>query len=400
MAAIAGVRGSGSWTTPDEAPKNYHEALFKLVPDAAPFYGLMSKLKHDTTDNPEFILFEERLPQMYAVVNGSHNNSVTTININGPGTAPGKAFKSGDLLRNVRTGETLRLTATPSDPWTSLTVATRGSWGGGAAAMNNGDILRWVGSAYAEATTAPDAVSQDLSTVSNYVQDFQDSCEISDIAGNMYVRPEDAWKREKRLTALRHMLKIETALFFGRKVSTTGSNGQPLRGTGGLIEFLSSNVIDHSSSGTSLDLLEDACQQLFKYGSKTKVGFAGNGAINRLNRIVRNNVVSYFDMSQPLSKRETYGLDVRNFSTPFGTIQLIPHPLLTEDTTWTNQVWIVDLKNVAWVTMKGIGQTKWEDNIKTDDGYTGRKGRYRTVAGLRLALEEVHGILTVGTYVP
>ena len=195
MAAIQGIRGSGSWTTPDEAPKSYHEGLFKLVPDMAPFYGLLSKVRQDTCDNPEFKIFEERLPQMYAQVNGAHNDAVTAIAIDLPGAAPGKAFKANDLLRNVRTGETVRLTATPADPWTSLTVATRGSWGGGAAAMVDNDQLRWVGSAEPEATTAPGAVSQDLTVVSNYVEDFQDSCEASDMALAMYVRPEDAWKR-------------------------------------------------------------------------------------------------------------------------------------------------------------------------------------------------------------
>jgi len=161
----------------------------------------------------------------------------------------------------------------------------------------------------------------------------------------------------------------------------TGANGQPQRRHRRLVEFLSSNLIDHSSSGTSIDLLEDAFKQLFKYGNKTKIGFAGNTAITVLNRVVRNNTSSFFDMSAPLNKLETYKLNVREFYHPYGTLQLINHPLLSEDSTWASQIWVVDLAYLAWVKMKTIGATNFKDDIKKEDGYTGRKGRFRTVAG-------------------
>ena len=402
--SIYGIRGSGTFDVPEEVPEDYHQMLFKLVPDTAPFYGLLSKAKKSTVSSPKFHLFEERMPQMHLVVDGSHTNTDTTISVDGPGTYPTKGFKLGDLVRCIRTGEVMRVSAAPSTPWTTLTVATRGSWveSGGAddkAALNDGDILRWIGSAYPEATTAPDGVSQDIDYVYNFVQDFQDSAEISDIVDATEIRPEQAWKREKRLSSLRHMLKIESALLFGKRALVIDSNSQYNRGTGGLNYFISTNRIDHTSSGTSVDLLETAMAQLFKYGSRTKLGWAGMGAMSKLNKLVRKESVANFHMGDKLDDRSTYGLYIKNFEHPSGTLQLAPHPLLTEDTTLTNYIFIVDFKNIEWVTMKGLG-TKWEDNIKTDDGYTGHKGRWRTVAGLKMALEEVHGLFIVGDYLP
>jgi len=398
MAAIFGLRGTGDWTTPDERPKNYHEKLFQLVPEVAPFYGILSKLGQDSVDDPEFKVFEERLPQQHAYVTaGGCDNVTTTIPIDDPST-PAKAFKAGDLLKNMRTGEIIRVVQDPSDPWTSLIVATRGSWGGGAAAMLENDELRWVGSAYEEAANAPTAISQTLSVPYNYIQVFRDSCEITEVADKTKLRPEPAYVGDKRRAMIRHMLKIELALLFGARVETTGEGGKPLRGTGGLDYWITTNVND-DSAGVSIDTLEDRMQAYFKYGSKTKVGFAGAGALTRLNRIVRNNVAMNFDMGGSVDKKQTYGLNVREFYTPHGTLQLIPHPALTESSNLTNRVFIIDTKAVKWVTLKGM-DTKFFDNVKTDDGYTGRKGEWRTYAGLRLALQEVHADWIVGPYLP
>ncbi len=400
MSAIYGVRGSGDWASPDEAPHNYHETLFKLYGEEAPFYALLSKLGSDEVDSPIYHVFEEELPQMYGIVDGIHTDVDTTITLKSPGSTPCKAFKVGDLLRVQRTGEIVRVVTAPSDPWLVLTVATRGSWGGGNVALADNDELRWVGSAYEEATTAPDGISQDISAPYNYVEDFRDAAEISNIADVMEVRPEPAWKREKRLASLRHMLKIESALFYGKRVATTGSNGKPLRGTGGLDYWITTNVFDYSSTGVSMDNLEDACETIFKYGSKTKWAFCGPGAITKLQRMVRLNSASNFDLGKPAETRSTYGLLLREFFTNAGRLQLFPEPLFAESTSWTNLMWVVDPKFVKAVYLRKIGRTKWYDNIKTDDHYTGKKGEWETIMGLRLAQEKVHSQITMGTIIP
>jgi hypothetical protein len=54
MAAIVGMRGSGSWDS-DSRPKNYRELILRLFPhDKAPLMTLMSKLKNESVNDPEF----------------------------------------------------------------------------------------------------------------------------------------------------------------------------------------------------------------------------------------------------------------------------------------------------------------------------------------------------------
>jgi hypothetical protein len=403
QAMLFGARGSGDWTTPDEAPKNYHETLFKLMPDKAPFWGLMSKLPKRTVDSRTFVIFEEDLQQMTAIVSGTIANTTQQIDLKTTYyAAPAKGFKQGDILRNERTGEQVVLLDDPESPYLYFNVITRGSWvtSGGAddkAQMNDGDILRWCGSTYEEITTAPSGISMAMGTSENFIQEFQDAYEISDVADAINIRPEAALSREMRLCTDRHMTKLEYAMFYGKKVTKTGTNGKPIYGTGGLNYWLSTNLIDYSSTGFGLSDLEDGMQQIFKYGSKTKWAFCGATAITYLNRCVRFNSNVNFELSGEAAKDKTWGLSVRSFYSPHGTLQIIPHPLLTESAVGTKEMWIVDPKYVGLAQLKKIGVTKHDKNIKTDDGYTGIKGRLRTLCGLQLAFEKVHAKVTLGT---
>lgn len=54
MPAVLGLRGSGSFSA-DERPKNWREMLLYLFPNGeAPLTAVLSLLKSEGTDDPEF----------------------------------------------------------------------------------------------------------------------------------------------------------------------------------------------------------------------------------------------------------------------------------------------------------------------------------------------------------
>jgi len=400
MGAIFGARGIGDWAANTERPTSYHDVIFKQAPDIAPFLNLTSKLPKGEVKDFVYNIFEEPIVVQYVTTTGSHDNSTTTINL--AGSTPAKNLRAGLLLRNERTDEILHVAADPASAWTSFTSGTRGAFGTAAASMNSGDVLRIIGSLGVELRTAVTARSDSLSVVTNYLQDFEESAEISDWSEDMEIRPksEKAWAREKRRSMERFKVMIEEAFFWGRKLSTTVSSKQAYA-TGGLKQFVTTNVFDDSSTGTSLDRIEDVIQALGKYGSATKWAFAGAGAITRINRIIRNNANLNFDMSEPIDRRQTWGLNVRNMQTPHLELQLIKSHLLTESAVGTNMLFVVDPKYVKLAQYDSkIGPIRFDDDIKKDDGYTGRKGRWRGVLGLMLGQEMMHGIWTVGAFAP
>jgi len=390
MAAIFGMRGTGTWDSPDYRPKNYRETAFKLFPDSpAPFTYMLSKLPSRTTDDPEYKIFEWRLPDMAFTVNGQVAASATTIVLDAPGSTPAKGLKAGDMLR-VESGsnnEVVRVIADPISPYTSVVVERYWGSTNPAGTIADDAILRWVGSAYEEGSRGPTALSRTPAVVTNYTQIFKDAVKVTKTAEHTRTRPFKPWAQLKGECLERIMIKCEYAALYGVKAETTGPDGEPLRTTAGLKSLITTNVVDFSS-GVDLDTFEDAMESVFKYGSKTKLALCGNRALNILNRMVSRNSMLTYQLKEVDSK-QSYGLQVTKLISPFGTLGLVTHPLMTESAAYTKDVFIVDMKYVEQVIMAG-GDIDWDDNVQLPDEHA-RKGQYVGELGLSLALEEVHG---------
>jgi hypothetical protein len=385
-----GMRGTGDWSDPDLRPLNYRETAFKLFPDSpAPFTYIMSKLASRKTDDPEYKIFEWRLPDMAFTVNGEVAISGTTIAFDAPGSTPTKGLKAGDMLR-VESGnanEVVRVIADPVSPYTSITVERY--WGGTntGAVISDNAIMRWVGSAYEEGSRGPTAISRTPSVVTNYTQIFKDAVKVTKTAKFTRTRPMKPWPQLKGECLERMMIKIEYAMLYGVQAETTGPDGEPLRTTAGIESLLTTNAVDFSG-GVDLDTFEDSMEDVFKYGSNRKLALCGNRALNILNRMVnRNTQLTY--MLEKADMKRTYGLNVTSLISPFGTLDLVPHPLMTESAAHTKDVFIIDTKYVNQVVMAG-GDVDWDDNVQLPDEHA-QKGQYVGELGLSLALEEVHG---------
>ena len=394
MSAIFGMRGTGDWATPDERPKNYREKAFQLFPDSPnPFTAILSKLPSSSVDDPEFKIFEDRLPHMTWAVTGVIDAAEETIDLDEvlPRTdaSPAKGLKKGDLLKNTRTGELMMINAEPVTDWDAV-ECTRGVGDVAAANTADHDVLEWAGSAYEEGSGAPEAVSLAPTVVTNYIQTFKDTCEMTGQAIETLIRPDRPWPREKKKCLERHMIQIERAFFHSAKDEISGAGGRKIRFTGGLDDLVDTCVTDFSATGVSMDGLEDAFETLFKYGSKSKIAFVGNKALTILNRVVRNNSQFYFMASQAIDKKQTFGLRVFNFVCPHGELGLIPHPLLNESATYNSWAYIVDPKYAEYVYFRNR-DTKYTEKDLRQDLIDKVKGQYMTDAGLRLALEECHG---------
>ena len=390
---VFGMNGSGNWADPELRPQNYRELAFKLFPDSpSPFTKILSKLPSSNTDDPYYHIFEWRLPKMAFVLNGDHATAVTTLVLENTGTEPvdpAQGLKEGDLLKDETSGEIVLITTAPSSPWINIIVQRH--WGGtnAGSAITDTSVLRWVGSAYEEGVGAPGAVSKRASVVLNYTQIFKDTADITGTAEQMKTRPMKPWPQLKGEALERHMIKMEYAMLHGIQHAEAGVDHE-IRTTGGFREQIGAaqGVVDMSS--VTIDMLENEMQTSFTYGSDVKIGLVGYTALNYINKLVRTN--TQFQFNHPLPKEQTYGLNVTELRSPFGSLMLIPHPLMAESALYTTELYIIDPKYVEYVSMRGR-DTKWKDNAQAND-VDGRKGFYQTEAGMRLALPEVHSVWT------
>ena len=108
MAAIAGMRGTGDWGT-DERPKNFRETILWRNPNgSSPLTALMSKMKTESTDDPEFAWWEEEMNALrLTMANGTAYGTtietiVVTSNVQSAlDCVPGDVFMIEDTLTSA-----------------------------------------------------------------------------------------------------------------------------------------------------------------------------------------------------------------------------------------------------------------------------------------------------------
>src|SRR5882672_6736570 len=185
--AIAGLRGTGDWST-DERPKNFREMILWVNPNGtAPIFALSSKASKESTDDPEFSWWCEPNDQIRLKTNGALDNNPATVSITVGGLEPNSSdlglnwgsalsLKAGDILMvepaadaAAFTPEYLLVTGVTS---ATVFAVTRAFSGSTIANIPDLSFLTKVGSAYAEGTSSPQATSRNPVKYTNKTQIF------------------------------------------------------------------------------------------------------------------------------------------------------------------------------------------------------------------------------------
>ena len=395
MPAIAGLRGTGDWGT-DERPKNFRENILWMNPNGtAPIFALTAKAKKRTVDDPEFSWWNESNALVHLQVNGALGASDTTVVVDSTdptastqtlnyGTA--KHLKEGDLLMVKPasdaasfTPEILRVRSVASD--TTFTVE-RGAGGTTPASIANDLYLLLIGSAHAEGTGVPEAITRNPLKSYNYTQIFKDSYELTGTADKTASRTGSPWSNDKKRKMFDHSRAIELAFLFGQRSETTGNNGKPLRTTGGFRNLIpSANQYVYSGSTTLVDLM-DRISPVFDWDTgagDSRIVFGGNSALTRLGKILMatsNIQINY------TGTVKSYGMDFTEMVMPRGRLFFKSHPLMSRDPMYTNSLFVLDFDAIRYVAMKDR-DTKVKDDVQNPDEDV-RRGFIMTECGLQL----------------
>lgn len=157
-------------------------------------------------------------------------------------------------------------------------------------------------------------------------QIFKTTIGVSETEKNALLYGESDLVYQRKKKALEHALDIERAMWFGEKKSTTGANGHPRRGTGGVLEFINSNnayVQDQSGPITAPDL-NTFLREGFTYGSTTKYLFAGGIVLQAINEIARGQLLTK-------TTDTSYGVKISEWTCSFGTVNIVHNPLFIQD---------------------------------------------------------------------
>src|SRR5215510_482826 len=404
MPAVQGIRGTGDWST-DERPKDFRESILFFQPNGnSPIFGLSSKAGKKSVKDAEFSWWAESQTAIRLQVNGAAAAGDSLINVDSvdPGATTmnllyGNAthLKPGDILavgeaNNIELSTTFAREYIQVDSVISATqfTATRGVAGTTPATIADDSFLTLIGSAYAEGTAAPKAVSRNPQKFFNYTQIFKNTYELTGTADQTEVRTGDSWTNDKKRKSFDHARDIEMAILFGKRFETVGANGKPLRYFGGIRTFLpASNITIMANSGggfnngdTFSQFIINAVKPVFDFdagGGDTRFAYCGNQARLTLGQGIQGQAAVKIELGKTVT---VYGQDFQELITPLGRLLLKSHPLMSAHPMYANAIQIVDFAALKYVYLRGR-DTKTKDDVQTEDEDL-RRGFIQTECGI------------------
>ena len=217
----------------DERVVDMDDRIRKLKPDESQFSTMTDKLSSRTAIREKVNwLEEEDFPRQ--VTGDAQTNVATTLNVT---SGQGKIVAANDHLRNMRSGEMIRVVSVATD---ALTIA-RGVGNIPAAAANAGDVWLVVADAQPQGSDFPSPRYLARVLGYNYTQITRTTWSFTgtQTAIELYGGREPA--KEATRKAREHKRKWEAIGFFGARsfVAAAPPENEPRGTAGGAIEFIS-----------------------------------------------------------------------------------------------------------------------------------------------------------------
>lgn len=383
LAVFAGLRGTGDWGT-DERPKNFREMILWRNPNgSAPLTALLSKMASESVNDPEFSWWEEELRAIRLQINGVINtlaHTIFVVDAESASVSGALNLVAGDLLQVEQAAETatafeiVRVNGVANDTTFDVIRAQAGTT---AQAIPDNAVLTKIGNVFSEGSTSPNVSQRNPTKKTNYCQIFKTAFEITETAKRTRTRTGDALKNDKKRKMFDHSTALEMAFLFGRALEAVGSNGKPMRMTGGIRSFLTENVTIYTTTPSETTFL-NAIQPVFDYdagGGNQRIVFGGNGFLTSLNKLAKAGMQVRTDNTVKI-----YGMELQKWVLPQGTLLFRTHPLFNTHPRYTNSALVLDPAGIKYRYMR---DTVLQDNIQANDADE-QKGQWLTEAGLEI----------------
>lgn len=402
----------------------------ELWTDVAPFTTLISNQESRNVADPLFKMFEHRNPwvkQEFAINESSgytipDNDAGIEIAIDGIKNLASVADSSFVGLQieiwkddySSKKGIALIKSVSAGAP---TVVSLSGEF-----AVEDDDVCLVIGNARGEGSSAPEAWSDELTTVWNSCQIFKTPLQITGTLEASVLRGESSeLARLRRMKAEEHKMQKEKAFLFGKRLGGTGLSGSAdsfadggrvdgdgniIRTTYGIIPALEDygyasgddqNKFVVGNSYSYADFVDDM-EKVFQYvpESGVKRAFCGAGALGYWSKMASasgSNVMSSnsgWTVNIGDMKRDALGFNYRVLETPHGMLQLIPTPALRGP--YNKHMLVVSDENLFHAQYRPM---VYQANIKTDNAFDGVKDQYMSDEGVGIQLIESHKLFTI-----
>lgn len=419
-----GMRGNDDWVD-GQRPMNWRQQIMYLYPNGmAPLTAILSMIGNESVDDPQFHWWTQEQTAVGGAVAGIYTISDLSVPYIAGGAAGDVIYiQITTLLGNrVRAGHQILLRDASDyrvDVTGKVIDVTRGTVNTTLAVrlleaddnspdhdLSDSDVFKIIGNINPEGGEMPDAIALNPEKVYNYTQIFRTPLSITRTARKTRLRTGDQYQKMKSEALEMHSWEMELAYLWGIRTENIGDNGKPERTTMGVINFirqyaaancddytLNINHTGHTWVEEGEIWLKNLLEQVFRYGADEKLCLCGSGFLLGIDALaMAGGQVNL----QPAQK--VYGMQIREWITPFGSIQMKTHPLFSHDATTRNMGILLEPKEMQY---KYVDDTAFygESTAKTHpEGYGGRRvdgtnEEYLTECGLEFGLPQKCAVL-------
>jgi len=420
-----GMRGNGDWVS-GQRPLNWRQKILKLYPNGqAPLTAMLSMMGSSRVDDPEFNWWTQTQTSVDGSVAGVYTISDLSAAYAGGGVAGDTIYvyvTDTSVHKRVRKGHQILL-RDASDYTVDVNGKITDIWRGTLYEvyavkllenddnstthdLQNCDTFKIVGNINPEGGEMPDAIALNPTKVRNYTQIFRTPLSITRTARKTRLRTGDQYQKAKAEALEMHSWEMELAFWWGIATENTGDNGKPERTTMGVINFirtymaancddftLNANYSGQTWAQGGETWFKTYLEQIFRYGADQKMAFVGSGCLLGIDALAMAG-----GQVNLVPGAKTYGMEIREWVTPFGTIYMKTHPLFSYDATTRNMMVILEPKELGY---RYIDDTAFygENSSKThSEGYgqrrvDGTNEEYLTECGLEFGLPQKCAVL-------
>lgn len=389
--AIQGIFASNQGIV-GERQGDFASAVLMTNPTGnAPFLAMSAGMNKEEAADTVFTWFEDVYHAgRAACVSGG---TTTTVVVD-----DGSFYTPNTILLVEETGEHLFVTAVAGN---SLTVV-RGLAGTTVVSITNAHNVQKIGNAFEEASGMPTAVTQQGAPRMNYTQIFRNGWAISGTAKAVKFLTGNKLAYNKQMCAMYHAEDMERSFIWGKKAITTLNNKQ-FRLTDGVLAQIEQNggtvlsAATNSGAGAvagelSRGDLESFIKDIFIYNVKgmpnERIAFCGNNVLEVLNRM------AFLDGTYNFQQGETkLGIAITTIMTPFGTLKLMTHPLMSENPVWNREMYVLHPGGITKKVLRDTNQEGYDKNGLRIQGKDADEGVITTEAGIAVKGARTMGIL-------
>jgi len=383
-----GYRTTGTGISSSRLIIEMQDQIYQYDPNKTPLLTFLSMSSGSRAAAAEFNHLEDEPLPSWGTINMTLNNGATTSL-----TFTDTTFlRVGDLVlvpKSLAGGkpEVMLILTVPSSTTVTVTrdwVNNNAGTGGTAAVANDNFVV--IGNVNEEASGTRTLAQTTEAKITNYCQIIKTPWGLSGTldATATYGGPDRVTQAQKAATE--HAFEQERTFLFGTKCSTTGTNARPLRATGGIYYWLSTNSVAAGGTLTHATI-ETLCEKVFRYGSSTKVMLCSRRVMSQLDNIAEARI-------ETVPTADTYGVNVRRYVSGHGELLIKIHDLLIND--YAGVGIVIDMTNVEkrfTVNQEGKRDALLRMNIQNNDE-DAIKNEYLSEVGLHVHLEKSHGLLT------